>query len=534
MEAATAATRDEEIDQLLAQGPLSPPAEERAVPVLDAELAREYERLFSTCTIRESWLARVDRIVDALVRERVRYASLETAIGTPWYIPAVIHNMESGLRFDRHLHNGDPLTARTTHVPAGRPPRGTPPFTWVQSAMDALQLKGLHLWDDWDVAGALFKLEQYNGWGYRMFHPEVLSPYLWSGCTHYERGKYVADGRFDPAAVSQQAGAAVLLRRMVERELIPAWAHGAAPPLRYSGNTVLPFGEDLQRFLNTRGLGGEPLQVDGKLGKLSSNAFKVATGYLLAGDPRLAAPGSLGAVDARDGLADAEAACDDASGQVLDLAGQEPVEDGDLGLVTGRIGDFMARGGGWGGAEATVRRAIAIGRRNGLKLTSLKRSWGSVTSDHHQTQQGSLAADLSNGGAPTPEMDRTAGEIAAAVGVPGWKGGVLERFHGGLRLQLIWRWTGHFNHVHVGVRSLDTQTFDESRAPTLRRGDRGIWVWYLQYKLTMLAIGHAEIDPGNADGDFGPRTERALKAFQSQAGLAATGVADRRTWDAMS
>ncbi|MDQ3815011.1 MAG: hypothetical protein M3347_13810, partial [Armatimonadota bacterium] len=36
---------------------------------------------------------------------------------------------------------------------------------------------------------------------------------------HYTKGKFVADGVFDPNAVSKQCGAAVLLRRMIDREI---------------------------------------------------------------------------------------------------------------------------------------------------------------------------------------------------------------------------------------------------------------------------------------------------------------------------
>jgi lysozyme family protein len=270
---------------LLDAGPLNAPAEERAVPQLDA-LRREYERLLANCEVRPERVDVVDRIVDRLVAARARYAGLETSLRIPWFVSAVIHSLESGQRFDRHLHNGDPLTRRTTHVPAGRPIRGTPPFTWEASAQDALELKGFDRWEDWSVAGALYKLEQYNGWGYRQFHPEVLSPYLWSFSTHYTKGKYVADGRYDPNAVSQQAGAAVLLRRMVDRDLISGWMDApGAPMLAYSGGTVLSHGAELQRFLNT--LPGINLQPDGKLGRLSSDAFRRAFGYLLRGDPRL-------------------------------------------------------------------------------------------------------------------------------------------------------------------------------------------------------------------------------------------------------
>jgi lysozyme family protein len=281
----TTVTPDEQVLELLAAGPLSPVAEERAVPQLDHALTREYATLFASCKVRPERAQSIDRVLDQIVESRARYGGVESVLGTPWYVIAAIHSLEAGLRFDRHLHNGDPLSGRTTHVPAGRPPGGSPPFTWEASAQDALVMRALDRWEDWSVAGTLFKLEQYNGWGYRQFHPEVRSPYLWSFCQHYTKGKYVADGRFDANAVSQQCGAAVLLRRMADRGLIPGWSAPATGPLlRYSGGTVAPHGAELQTFLNT--LPGIELEVDGKLGPNTSKAVQLAFGQLLAGDPR--------------------------------------------------------------------------------------------------------------------------------------------------------------------------------------------------------------------------------------------------------
>jgi hypothetical protein len=116
--------------------------------------------------------------------------------------------------------------------------------------------------------------------------------------------------------------------------------------------------------------------------------------------------------------------------------------------------DFLAPGGGWGGSQGPVDRAVRIGRANGLSVTSLKRAWGSPGSDHHVGQKSSYAADMSNGSSPTAQMDRTARQIAAALGRPGWSSGVLN-VHSPrhrMRAQLIWRWTGHYNHVHFGCR----------------------------------------------------------------------------------
>ena len=62
----------------------------------------------------------------------------------PWFFLGVIHAMESRFNFERHLHNGDPLSARTVRVPKGFPKAGNPPFTWEVSAEeDAMEEYGL-------------------------------------------------------------------------------------------------------------------------------------------------------------------------------------------------------------------------------------------------------------------------------------------------------------------------------------------------------------------------------------------------------
>lgn len=187
---------------------------------LTAALRAEYARLFSTCVIRPERAKAVEDILRSLRTGRAHYENISSVLGIPWYFIGVIHHMESSLSFLKHLHNGDPLTARTVHVPKGRPKKGAPPFTWEESAADALTLKRLSANTDWSLAGTLYQLERYNGWGYRLYHPHVLSPYLWSFSFHYISGKYVADGTWSDTAVSKQCGAAVLLRRMaVVREI---------------------------------------------------------------------------------------------------------------------------------------------------------------------------------------------------------------------------------------------------------------------------------------------------------------------------
>lgn len=155
-----------------------------------------------------------------------RYKSLDTKTGVPWWFIAILHCMESGCRFNSHIHNGDPLTARTVNVPKGRPLHGTPPFAWEDSAIDAFTmhmfmaptvLRGADGKPDWTLATSLWRFERWNGMGYRLHG--VRTPYLWAGSSMEQPGRYIADGKWDASTWSKQIGAAVLLKTLVTRGL---------------------------------------------------------------------------------------------------------------------------------------------------------------------------------------------------------------------------------------------------------------------------------------------------------------------------
>lgn len=263
---------------------------------LTRSLREEYERLFSTCAVHPERMQAIIKAISSIQANRSRYENAAGIMGIPWFFVAAVHSMESGLLFDRHLHNGDPLSQRTVHVPAGRPKKGKPPFTWEESAADALSLRRLDVKTDWSLAGTLYQLEKYNGWGYRLHHPRVLSPYLWSFSQHYKNGKYTADGKWSDKAVSTQCGTAVLLRRMAETRLIefpdhPSPAEYSAPlVVNYSSKkpkdpAVTKKAEELQRWLNT--FPGIFVLIDGVPGSRTSDAYRKVTGMYLPGDPRI-------------------------------------------------------------------------------------------------------------------------------------------------------------------------------------------------------------------------------------------------------
>jgi len=252
---------------------------------LTAVLRREYGRLFDE--LRYS-IRPPDDLSDVLARGRNRYQ--EVAGKWHWFFVGLVHIMESGARFDRHLHNGDPLGGRTTHVPKGRPARGAPPFTWEFSARDALS--GVKAIPAGDLPLLLHALEGYNGFGYRLYHPEVLSPYLWAGSSHYASGKYGADGVWSPSLVSKQIGAAVILRRYLELHPDEAAEWSGAYPLSGPFKDAWRFGMQgrevavLQEALNR--VPGIFVRVDGIAGARTSDAFRRVTGKYLEGDPRSA------------------------------------------------------------------------------------------------------------------------------------------------------------------------------------------------------------------------------------------------------
>jgi lysozyme family protein len=184
------------------------------------DLRQQYETLYGECVIKPARLGEIDSTIDQIVSNTSRYQDVSSATGVPWYVISVIHYLEASLRFDENLANGDPLTARTVNVPAGRPPLGNPPFSWRDAAIDALQYQGLDSVTDWSVGHVLYLLEGYNGYGYHFVDPPINSPYLWSFSNLYTRGKYTSDGHYDPNAVSDQLGAALILKRMNERGVI--------------------------------------------------------------------------------------------------------------------------------------------------------------------------------------------------------------------------------------------------------------------------------------------------------------------------
>ena len=175
-----------------------------------ADLKGEYQAYFDRCKPAPEFKDGLAFYVSRAKKFKDTYQDVGASLGIPWYFIGILHGMQCGFDFGTHLHNGDPLSARTVHEPSHRPTGGNPAFTWRDSARDVLVFKGYNHETDWSVPRMLFLFEKYNGFGYRGLG--IPSPYLWSFSNLYVKGKYVADHEFDPNAVSK--GAAVILKQL--------------------------------------------------------------------------------------------------------------------------------------------------------------------------------------------------------------------------------------------------------------------------------------------------------------------------------
>jgi len=187
----------------------APPASRPSASTDYAQLKAEYQAWFDAMKVLPGRQANVEYYVNRLLKFRAVYEATGAPLGIPWYFIGILHGMEGGFNFNTHLHNGDPLTARTVQVPKGRPTTGEPPFDWRDSARDAMVLKGYQHDVEWSIPRILYLFEKFNGMGYRPIG--VPTPYLWSFSDRYQKGKFVSDHHYEPEAVSGQCGAALML-----------------------------------------------------------------------------------------------------------------------------------------------------------------------------------------------------------------------------------------------------------------------------------------------------------------------------------
>jgi lysozyme family protein len=168
----------------------------------------DFKTLWATCKIDPNRIPEVKRICEKIrsIKEK-HYEPITEATGVPWKMIGILHYREASLRLEACLHNGQPWNKVTTWVPKGRGPWKS----FAEAGIDAMIYDGLHKVRFDDEVTMLIFAEKYNGLGYRK--SGELSPYVWAGTNHHdETGKYVADGKFDPAAPERQLGVAAILK----------------------------------------------------------------------------------------------------------------------------------------------------------------------------------------------------------------------------------------------------------------------------------------------------------------------------------
>lgn len=187
-----------------------------AQPAVDSQ----QESRWKSAYIPQHKLREVKVVADRIQCNWARYTNVGASTNVPPYVVAALHNMEASGSFLCHLHEGSSLRYRTRYVPIGRPKTGTPPFTWEYSAKDAMAYDDMGS-KNWKRLGTtLSSCENYNGVGYRKYHPSTPTPYLWAKTSIEKPGKYVADGHWSPTARSEQVGVAAIFKELERRNAI--------------------------------------------------------------------------------------------------------------------------------------------------------------------------------------------------------------------------------------------------------------------------------------------------------------------------
>ena len=151
-----------------------------------------------------------DARVRAIADGKPRYDQVANATGVPWYVIGMIHEMEGGLNFATHLHNGDPLTARTVHVPSGPPAYRRSPVPVGGQRHRRADDGGLSRGQTVDDRAHRLPARGLQWLGLSLAQHRRQHALSVERHQQLPKGKFVRDGVFDPNAVSGQIGAMAL------------------------------------------------------------------------------------------------------------------------------------------------------------------------------------------------------------------------------------------------------------------------------------------------------------------------------------
>lgn len=185
--------------------------------LIPRSLREDYDTRWRAMIVLPDRMAAADAIARRMASREARYRAVTDPMGAPWYWLAAVHELEHSGRFTTSMIVTDPID-----VPPGEPipDSNISDAQWDDTARDLLRSRGLSSlrsstsWTDWSLAGLAYQWERFSGFGYRSH--DVPTPYLWSFSNQYTTGKFIRAGVFSPTTTSQQAGALVLLRRLID------------------------------------------------------------------------------------------------------------------------------------------------------------------------------------------------------------------------------------------------------------------------------------------------------------------------------
>lgn len=131
-------------------------------------------------------------------KNKSRYQYVAAKTGVPAELVAAIHWRESSGNFNRRQADGGALGNFAN---------------WEESAIKEMSKKYYGSVDKNNIQTWYNYAEKYNGLGYR--NRGLPSAYVWAGTSNYQKGKFVADGVFDPNCVDKQIGVAVMLKAIL-------------------------------------------------------------------------------------------------------------------------------------------------------------------------------------------------------------------------------------------------------------------------------------------------------------------------------